>query len=65
VKFVEHKEQKEEFSDNRKFVERMITKRDIAAVLFPVFANFYARETGTVYVSKVISSLMWSQFLEA
>jgi hypothetical protein len=28
------------------FVERMITKRDIAAVLPPVFATYYAREMG-------------------
>jgi hypothetical protein len=57
VKFVEHKEQKEKFSDIRKFVERLITKRDIAAVLPPVLATYYAREMGTVDVGNVICSL--------
>jgi len=55
--FTEHKRLKEDCSDIRKCVERMITKRDIATVLPPVFANYVARELGTVDVSKIICSL--------
>jgi hypothetical protein len=35
----------------------MITKRDIATLLPPVFATYLAREMGTVDVSKLICSL--------
>jgi hypothetical protein len=52
VKFVEHKKLKEDCTDIRKCVERMITKRDIASVIVPVFATYVAREMGTADVFK-------------
>jgi hypothetical protein len=57
VKFVEHKEQKEDCSNSWKCVERMITKRDIACIVPPEFANYVARDMGTVDVGKLICSL--------
>jgi hypothetical protein len=57
VQFFERKEEKEEYTDVRKCVERMITQRDVAAVLLPVFATYVAREMGTVDVGKIICSL--------
>jgi len=56
LKFVEHKELKEDCSDPWKCVERMITKRDMASVIAPVFATYVAKEMGTVDVGKVICS---------
>jgi len=55
--FIEHKRLTEDCSDIRKCVERMITKRDIASFLPPVFATYVVREMGTVDVGKVICSL--------
>jgi hypothetical protein len=55
--FLDHKKLKEDCSDLRKCVERMITKRDIAMVNSPVYATYVAREMGTVDVDKVICSL--------
>jgi hypothetical protein len=57
VEFVEHKKLKEDCSDVQKCVERMITKRDIASVIAPVFVTYVAREVGTADVGKVICSL--------
>jgi len=57
VKFFEHKKLKEDCSDIRKCIERMITKRDIASIIAPWFATYVAREMGTVDVGKVICSL--------
>ena len=57
VKFLEHKRFKEDCSNVRKCVERMITKRDIASVIAPFFAIYVAKEMGTVDVGKVICSL--------
>jgi hypothetical protein len=57
VNFVEHKERKEDCSNSWKCVERMITKRDIASVMSPVFSTYVAREMGTVDVGKVICCL--------
>ena len=54
VKFLEHKRLQEDCSDVRKCVERMITKRDIASIIFPVFAVYVASEMGTVDVGKII-----------
>jgi len=48
VKFLQHKKLKEDCSDVRKCIERMITKRDIASFIPPFFANYVAREMGTV-----------------
>jgi hypothetical protein len=56
-KFTEHKELKEDCSDVRKCVERLITKRDIASVIDPLLANYHAREMGTVDVGKLICNL--------
>jgi hypothetical protein len=56
VKFVEHKELKYDCSDSRNCVERMITKRDMASVIAPMFATYVAKEMGTVDVDKVICS---------
>jgi hypothetical protein len=57
VKFLENKEFKEDCTDARKCVERMITKRDMASVIPPQYADYVAREMGTLDVSKVICSL--------
>ena len=57
VKFLEYEEIMEDCSDVRKYVERMITKGDIATLVPLVFATYIAREMGTVDVSKVICSL--------
>jgi hypothetical protein len=57
VKFVKQKKLKEDCSDIWKCVERMIAKRDIAAIMAPMFATDVAREMGTVDVSKLICSL--------
>jgi len=57
VKFLEYKELKEDCTDARTCVERMITKRDIASVIPPLFATYVAREMGTVDVGKIICSL--------
>jgi len=57
VKFLEYKELKEDCTDTRKCVERMITKRDIASVIPPLFATYVAREMGTVDVGKIICSI--------
>jgi hypothetical protein len=57
VKFFEHKRLKEDCSDVRKCVERMITKRDLATLVPRFFAIYVAREMGTVDVGKVVCSL--------
>jgi hypothetical protein len=57
AKFTEHKELKEDCSDVRKNVVRIISKRDIASILLPVFATYVARKMGTVDVGKIICSL--------
>jgi hypothetical protein len=54
VNFHDQKTQKEDCSDVRKCVERMITKRDIATFCSQWFANYVAREMGTVDVGKII-----------
>jgi hypothetical protein len=54
--FQENKRPKEEFSDFREGVERIIKKRDFASVFSPMFATYVAREMGTVDVDKVICS---------
>jgi len=56
VKFVDQKTQKEEFSVNS-CAERMITKRDMAAISSLTYANFWARELGIVDVGKIICLL--------
>jgi hypothetical protein len=56
VKFVHRKEHKEDCSDVRKCVERMITERDIAIVSTLMFATYVAREMGSVDVGKLICS---------
>jgi hypothetical protein len=57
MKFFDRKEQKEVYSDIRKCVHRMITKRDVAFLVSPVFVTYVAREMGTVDVGKIICSL--------
>jgi hypothetical protein len=57
VKFLEHKKLREDCTDIRKCIERMITKRDIAPLTAPVYATYVAREMAVVDVSKVICSL--------
>jgi hypothetical protein len=57
VRFLELKKLKEDCSDLRKCVERILTKRDISSVIAPFFATYVAREMGTVGVGKVICSL--------
>jgi len=53
VTFFERKELKEDCSDMRKCIERMITKRDIAIIIDPVLATYIAKDLGTVDVSKL------------
>jgi len=57
VKFLQLKTLKEDCSDLRKCVERLITKRDISSIFAPIFATYVAREIGTADVSKIICSL--------
>ena len=54
---LENKKMKEDCSDQRKCVERMITKRDIAFLFSSDFSTYIARQMGTVDVSKIICSL--------
>jgi len=56
VKFVDQKTQKEEFHVNS-CVERMITKRDMAAISSLIYAAYRARELGNVDVGKIICPL--------
>ena len=56
VKFVERKELRDDCSDIRNCVKRMITKRDMATVIATIFATYVAKEMGTVDVRKVICS---------
>jgi hypothetical protein len=46
----------EDCSDIWKFVERMITKRNIATLSSTVFATYIARQMGTVDVGNIICS---------
>jgi len=57
VNFSEHKKLQEDCSDIRKCVERMITQRDIASFIAPIFAGHVAKEMGFVDVGKVVCSL--------
>jgi hypothetical protein len=54
VTFLQLKRVKEDFSDPRKCVEPMITKRDIASIIAPFFAIYVAREMGTVDVGNLL-----------
>jgi len=53
VTFFDRKEPKEDCSDMRKCIERMITRRDFAIIIDPVLATYIAKELGTVDVSKL------------
>jgi hypothetical protein len=57
VKFLQDKTLKEDYSDTRKGVERMITKRDIATISDLPLATYIAREQGTEDVGKVVCTL--------
>jgi hypothetical protein len=57
IKFFEHKSLKEDCTDIRKCVERMLTDREFASYLSPFYASYVAREMGTVDVGKVLYSL--------
>jgi hypothetical protein len=57
VNFQEHKEYKEDCTEIRKCVERLLTKGDIAFGFPPLFADYIARELGIVDVGKVICPL--------
>jgi len=57
MNFMEDKVLKVDCSDSRKCVERMLTKRDIAIIVPPMFASYVAREMGTVHVGKEICSI--------
>jgi len=57
VTYFKQKTLKEDCSDYRKCVERMITKRDIATISSPIFATYVARQLGIVDVGKVLCSL--------
>jgi hypothetical protein len=56
VKFLEQKKLKEECTDVRKCVERMIRKIDIASLLVADYATYVFSEIGTGDVGKVICS---------
>jgi len=53
LRFFELKKHKEDCSDMRMCVERMITKRDIAIINDLFLATYFAKELGTVDVSKL------------
>jgi hypothetical protein len=55
--FLEHKALKEDCSDIRKCVERMITKRDVASIGAHFLNTYVAKELGTVDVDKIVCSL--------
>jgi len=55
-KFFENKKLKEECSDERKCILRMITKRDISIIYSEKFVNLVARELGTEGVGKIVCS---------
>jgi hypothetical protein len=55
--YAEHMRLKEDCSDVRKCVKRIITKRDIASLIDTLFATYVAREMGTKDVGKLICSL--------
>jgi hypothetical protein len=55
--FIENKKLKEDCSEVRKCVERMITKRDVASFMDPALAHYFAMKMGTVDVIKIICSL--------
>ena len=48
MKFFEQKKLKEDCSEVRKCVERMITQRGVASLLHPMFAIYVAKVLGTV-----------------
>ena len=54
VTFLEFKRLKEDCSDPRKCVERMITKGDIASIIAPIFATYVASEMGSVDVGNLL-----------
>jgi len=56
VTFFESKEPKEDCSDMRKCVERMITKSNVAIINEPVLATYIAKELGSVDVRKLFCS---------
>jgi len=56
VKFAENKDLKEDCSDIRKCIYRMLTKRDISTVADPILASYVAKEMGVVNVEKIICS---------
>jgi len=55
--FNQRKKLRDDCDDTTKCVERMITKGDIASIIFPMYASYLASEMGIVDVSKVICSL--------
>jgi hypothetical protein len=57
VKFQENKKLQEDCSDNRKCLQRMITKTDIATVSIPLYATYVGLQMGIVDVGKVICPL--------
>jgi hypothetical protein len=57
VKFLENKRLQDDCTDLRKCVERMITKRDIASIIVPLYATYVGRELGTLDFGKIICSL--------
>jgi hypothetical protein len=57
VKFQESKTLQEDCSDNRKCLQRMITKRDIATVSNPLLATYVSLQMGIVDVGKIICAL--------
>jgi hypothetical protein len=54
--FNKRKKLRADCDDTIKCVERMITKGDIASVLFPMYATYVASEMGILNVNKVICS---------
>jgi len=54
VKFAENKDLKEDCSDIRKCIHRMVTKRDISTFSDPIYASYVAKEMGVVNVEKII-----------
>jgi len=57
VKFFDQRTQKEECTGSYSCVERMITNRDVATIISPLYAAYRARELGIVDVGKIICPL--------
>ena len=56
VKFAENKDLKEDCTDIRKCIHRIVTKRDISSLTVTILPTYYAKKMGVVEVEKLICS---------